>query len=48
MISSFYKKYFSLKLNIVNIYIQYEIKETGEINTYNMDITADDNPDKIQ
>lgn len=35
-------------INVVNIYIQYEIKETGEINTYNMDITADDNPDKIQ
>ena len=34
-------------INIVKIYIQYEIKETGEINTYNMDITPDDNPDKI-
>ena len=34
-------------INIVKIYIQYEIKETGEINTYNMDITPDDNPDKM-
>ena len=33
--------------NTVHIYINYEIKETGEINTYNMDITSDDNPDKI-
>ena len=31
----------------VSIYIQYVIKETGEVNQYNMDITADDNPDKI-
>lgn len=34
-------------INVVKIYIQYEIKDTGEINTYNMDITPDDNPDKI-
>lgn len=33
--------------NVLNIYIQYEIKETGEINSYNMNIAADDNPDKI-
>ena len=33
--------------NIIKIYIQYTIKETGEINTYNMDITPDDNPNKI-
>ena len=32
---------------VVHIYIQYEIKETGEINEYNLDITADDNPDRI-
>lgn len=31
----------------VHIYIQYEIKETGEINEYNLDITPDDNPDRI-
>ena len=34
-------------INVLNIYIQYEIKETGEINSYNMNIAADDNPDKI-
>lgn len=33
--------------NVVSIYINYTIKETGEINTYNLDITSDDNPDKI-
>lgn len=32
---------------VVRIYINYMIKETGEINTYNMDISSDDNPDKI-
>ena len=31
----------------VHIYLQYEIKETGEINEYNLDITPDDNPDRI-
>lgn len=31
---------------MVNIYLTYEIKETGEINQYNLEITADDNPDK--
>lgn len=30
----------------VNIYIQYTIKETGQINTFNMDVTPDDNPYK--
>ena len=30
----------------VKIYIQYEIKETGEINNYNLEITSDDNPYK--
>ena len=30
----------------VEIYIQYEILQTGEINQYNMEITADDNPYK--
>lgn len=29
---------------ILRIYIQYIIKETGEINTYNMELAADDNP----
>lgn len=33
--------------NTVHIYINYTIKETGEVNQYNMDITSDDNPDKI-
>lgn len=32
--------------NTVRIYLDYEIKETGEINEYNMEITADDNPYK--
>lgn len=31
----------------VHIYLQYEIKETEEINEYNLDITPDDNPDRI-
>lgn len=31
---------------IVNIYIMYEIKETGQINQYNLEITSEDNPDK--
>ena len=30
----------------VRIYIQYEIKETGEINEYNFEITPEDNPYK--
>ena len=34
-------------VDAVNIYIQYEIKETGEINQFNMSITPADNPDKI-
>ena len=34
-------------VEVVNIYIQYEIKETGEINQFNMSITPADNPDKI-
>lgn len=34
-------------INVVNIYLEYVIKETGEINSYNMDITPNDNPDKI-
>lgn len=33
--------------NVVNIYLEYTIKETGEINSYNMDITPNDNPDKV-
>ena len=32
--------------NVVRIYIQYEILETGEINQYNMEITPNDNPYK--
>ena len=31
----------------VDIYIQYEILQTGEINQYNLEITPDDNPEKI-
>lgn len=31
----------------VKIYIQYTIKSTGQINEYNMEITADDNPYRI-
>ena len=34
--------------NILSIYLQYIIKETGEINEYNIDITPNDNPNKIQ
>jgi len=30
----------------VHIYIQYEIKETGEINDFNLEITSDSNPYK--
>lgn len=30
----------------LNIYLQYVIKETGEVNQYNMEITNDDNPYK--
>lgn len=30
----------------IQIYLQYTIKENGEINTYNMEITPDDNPYK--
>lgn len=29
---------------ILKIYIQYTIKETGEVNDYNMELTTDDNP----
>lgn len=32
--------------NIMRIYIVYTIKETGEVNDYNMEITSDDNPYK--
>ena len=35
------------KDNLLSIYLRYVIKETGEINEYNMDITPNDNPDKI-
>ena len=28
----------------VNIYLQYTIKETGEVNYYNLELTTDDNP----
>lgn len=31
----------------VKIYIQYVIKETGQINEYNMEITTEDNPYRI-
>lgn len=34
-------------INSVEIYLQYTIKETGEINNYNMEITPNDNPEKI-
>lgn len=29
---------------ILRIYIQYTIKETGEVNDYNVELTTDDNP----
>lgn len=31
----------------LQIYLQYTIKETGEINQYNLDISTLDNPDRI-
>lgn len=31
---------------IVNIYLMYEIKETGQINQFNLEITTEDNPDR--
>ena len=34
-------------INNIEIYLQYTIKETGEINNYNMEITPNDNPEKI-
>ena len=34
-------------INVVNIYIQYLIKESGEINQYNLEITSADNPDRL-
>lgn len=37
----------SKSVNEIRIYIKYTIKETGEINEYNMSITPRDNPDKI-
>lgn len=33
--------------NLLQIYLKYVIKETGEINEYNLEITPDDNPEKI-
>ena len=33
-------------VNVVKIYLQYEIKETGEVNQFNLEITPDDNPYK--
>ena len=33
-------------IKTVSIYIQYTIKETGQINTFNMEVTPDDNPYK--
>ena len=32
----------------VNIYINYIIKETGEINEFNIKVTADDNPNLMR
>lgn len=32
--------------DVVNVYLQYTIKDTGEINTYNVEIASDDNPYK--
>lgn len=37
----------SKSVNEIRIYIKYTIKETGEINEYNMSITPKDNPDRI-
>lgn len=31
----------------LQIYITYTIKETGEINEYNLEISTKDNPDRI-
>ena len=32
---------------VLKIYLTYVIKETGEINEYNLDISTQDNPDRI-
>ena len=34
-------------IDVVNIYILYTIKDTNELNEYNMELTNDDNPYKI-
>ena len=34
------------KNQILNIYLTYLIKETGEINEFNLEIASDDNPDR--
>ena len=34
-------------VNKVDIYLQYTIKETGEVNSYNLEVTPNDNPDRI-
>lgn len=31
----------------INIYIQYLIKDSGEVNSYNLEVTPADNPDRI-
>lgn len=31
---------------VLTIYLTYEIKETGEINEFNLEITSEDNPDR--
>lgn len=35
-------------VQIVHIFIQYRIKETGEVNQYNLEIKPTDNPDLIR
>ena len=33
--------------NVIRIFILYIIKETGELNEFNLELTSDDNPNKI-
>lgn len=34
-------------VQVLHIYLMYTIKETGEINEFNLDITPEDNPYKM-
>jgi len=34
-------------VQVIHIFIQYVIKETGEINQYNLEIKSEDNPNLL-